>query len=114
MLTSGDVVDLDLGIPQGREAGFRHPAIVVTGQRMLNLGPPVIQIVPTTSTLRPGEFEIRIEPDRSNGLEVESSVQCEQVRGVSTSRIALVRGNVGPVVLAQVRERLAVLLDIPG
>lgn len=31
MLTSGDVVDLDLGLPSGREAGFRHPAIVVIG-----------------------------------------------------------------------------------
>ncbi len=30
MPTSGDVVDLDLGAPEGREAGFRHPAVVVT------------------------------------------------------------------------------------
>ena len=27
MPTSGDVVDLDLGLPAGREAGFRHPAV---------------------------------------------------------------------------------------
>ena len=36
MLTSGDVVDLDLGTPVGREAGFRHPAVVVTAQRILD------------------------------------------------------------------------------
>ncbi len=30
MLTSGDVIDLDLGMPAGREAGFRHPVVVVT------------------------------------------------------------------------------------
>ncbi len=43
MLTSGDVVDLDLGAPAGRDAGFQHPAVVVTAQRILesrgNVGP---------------------------------------------------------------------------
>jgi mRNA-degrading endonuclease toxin of MazEF toxin-antitoxin module len=36
MPTSGDVVDVDLGAPAGSEAGFRHPAVVVTAQRILN------------------------------------------------------------------------------
>lgn len=39
MLTSGDVVELDLGAPEGREAGFRHPAIVVTAQGVLDADP---------------------------------------------------------------------------
>ena len=34
MLTSGDVIDLDLGSPAGSEAGFKHPAIVVTAQQV--------------------------------------------------------------------------------
>lgn len=37
MLTSGDVIDLDLGLPQGQEAGFTHPVIVITAQRILDL-----------------------------------------------------------------------------
>ena len=36
MPISGDVVDLDLGVPEGREAGFGHPAVVVTAQRILD------------------------------------------------------------------------------
>jgi len=37
MPTSGDVVDLDLGTPEGREAGDLHPAVVPTAQRILDL-----------------------------------------------------------------------------
>ena len=52
MPTSGDVVDLDLGVPEGREAGFRHQAVVVTAQRILDANPSVIHVVPLTSTIR--------------------------------------------------------------
>ncbi len=41
MPTSGDIVDLDLGVPERREAGFRHPAVLVTAERILNAGPGV-------------------------------------------------------------------------
>jgi len=46
MLTSGDVVDLDLGLPAGQEAGFRHPVVVVTAQEILDESANVIQVVP--------------------------------------------------------------------
>ncbi len=52
MLTSGDVVELDLGVSTGREAGFRHLVLVVTAQRVLDREPSVVQVVPLTSTVR--------------------------------------------------------------
>ena len=51
MLISGDVVDLDLGLPEGRKAGFRHPAIVITAQRILDAEPSVVHVVPLTTIL---------------------------------------------------------------
>jgi mRNA interferase MazF len=113
MPKSGDVVDLDLGAPEGREAGFRHSAVVVTAQRILDASPTVIHVVPVTSTLRQFHSEIVLAPDDGNGLSVESAAQCHHVRSVSPRRILEVRGNVGGAVLAQIRETLAVLLDIP-
>ena len=112
MLSSGDVVDLDLGLPQGREAGFRHPAVVVSAQRILSAGPAVVFVVPLTSTLREFHSEIRIEPDDQNGLSVPSAAQCQHLRAVSTARIVTARGNVGGMTLAQIREAIAVMLDI--
>lgn len=114
MLTSGDVVDLDLGIPAGREAGFLHPAVVVTAQRILTRAPSVVHVVPLTSTLRPFETEVQIAPDPVNGLAVASAAQCQHLRAVAPARIVEVRGNVGPMVLRQLRESIAILLDIPS
>lgn len=113
MLTSGDLVDLDLGVPRGREAGFRHPAIVVTAQRVLDASPSVLQLVPLSSTERGFASEVPVEPDQRNRLERRSVAQCQHIRAVSTDRLERVVGNVGPVVLSQIRETIGLILDIP-
>lgn len=112
MLTSGDVVALDLGLPEGSEAGLYRLAILVTAQRVLRAGPSVVQVVPLTTTLREYDSEVTVEPDSTNGLHQRSAAQTQHVRAVATSRIADQVGNVGPVVLRRVRDTLAVLLDL--
>jgi len=112
MLNSGDVVQLDLGLPSGREAGFRHPAVVVTAQRILDAGPNVVHVVPLTSTIRRFGSEVRLDPDPSNGLEQPSAAQCQHLRAVSTGRIERVCGNIGVQALTQVREVITVILDL--
>ncbi len=114
MPNSGDVVDLDLGVPEGREAGFVHPAVVVTAQRILDADPSVVHVVSLTSTIRHFHSEVVIEPDPSTGLSGVSAAQCQHLRAVSQGRISAVRGNVGATVVAQIRETIAVLLDLPG
>jgi mRNA interferase MazF len=114
MLSSGDVVELDFGVPFEREAGFARPAIIVTAQRILDGQPAVIQVVPVTTTIRAFRSEVAIEPDSANGLDARSAAQCQHVRAVSTVRVGRVRGNVGPVVLGQLREALALLFDLPS
>jgi mRNA interferase MazF len=113
MPISGDVVDLDLGVPEGREAGFLHPAVLVTAQRILDANPSVVHVVPLTSTIRRFDSEIVIGPDPANGLQDTSAAQCQHLRAVSPTRIASTRGNVGPAAVAQLRETIAVLLDLP-
>lgn len=112
MLTQGDVVALDLGMPSGSEAGLRRPAIVVTAQRVLRGGPNVVQVVPLTRTVRQSSTEVIIEPDDENRLSEPSSAQCQHVRPVATTRVHERTGNVGPVALGEVRETLALLLDL--
>ncbi len=113
MLTSGDIIELDIGAPSGREAGFRHPAVVLTAQRILVREPKVIQIVPLTTTTRGFGSEVLIEPDESNALLYPSSAQCQHIRAVATSRIEAVGGNVGSVTLTQIRETVGLILDFP-
>ncbi len=114
MLTSGDVVTVDLGTPAGREAGFRHPAVVVTAQRVIDGGASVVQVVPLTSQVRGFASEVEIDADPANGLDRRSAVQCQHVRAVATSRLEDRRGNIGAASLAQIREVLGLILDVPG
>ncbi len=111
MLTPGDIVHLDLGTPAGGEAGLQRPAVVVTAARVLRGGPNVVQVVPLTRTVRESGATIVIEPDQANGLGDESSAQCQHVRPVAVTRIRAKTGNVGPVILRELRETLALLLD---
>lgn len=111
MLTSGDVVDLDLGTPSGREAGLRHPGVVVTAQEILGESANVVQVVPLTTTIRGFGSEVEIAADDHNGLTADSSAQCQHIRSVSVDRIEAVRGNVGSSTLSEIREVLALILD---
>ena len=114
MLTSGDVVVVDLGTPAGHEAGFRHPAVVVTAQRVIDAGASVVQVVPLTSQVRGFASDVEVDPDPSNGLDRRSAAQCHHVRAVAASRVEDRLGNVGAALLAQMREILGLILDGPG
>ena len=114
MLNSGDVVYVELGTPIGREAGYRHPAVLVTAQRLLDATPSVVQVVPLTTTLRGFGSEVLIEADGPNGLEKTSSAQCQHVRAVATARLSDRLGNVGITSLAQIRDVLGLILDVPA
>ena len=114
MLISGDVVIVDLGAPTGREAGFRHPAVVVTAKRVIDAGAAVVQVVPLTSQVRGFASEVEVDADPANGLDRRAAAQCQHIRAVATSRVEDRLGNIGVAVLAQIREVLGLILDVPG
>ena len=112
MLNSGDIVYVQLGTPAGREAGFHHPTVVVTAQAILDGSPSVVHVIPLTSTIRGFASEIVIEPHQRAGLDRPSAGQCQHIRSVSPARLGEPIGNVGPAILAQLREMLAIIFDI--
>jgi mRNA interferase MazF len=75
-------------------------------------GPNVVQVVPLTRMIRTSSTETVTDPDGGNRLAACSSAQCQHVRSVAATRIHRRTGNVGPVVLGEVRETLALLLDL--
>lgn len=111
MQSSGDVVEVDLDVPAGSEAGLRRPAVVITADQVLAQGPSVVQVVPLTSTVRAYATEVAVPADPANGLVVDSAAQCQHIRAVAAQRIGRTLGTVGPVILAQVRGTLSTLLD---
>lgn len=112
MLNSGDIVEVDLGTPIGSEAEMRRPAVVVTASGVLRGEPNVVEVVPLTRTIRASGAEVYIEPDGENLLSAPSAAQCQHVRSVSVTRLNTTTGTVGPALLAEIREVLALLLDL--
>jgi len=108
----GDLHLAHLGAPDGNEAGFLRPVVIVTAQAVLDHDPSVVQVVPLTSTIRDYRSEVLVDPDPHNGLEVRSAAQCQHVRAIAVQRLAEPVGSVGPYIVSQVREALADLLDI--
>jgi len=74
----------------------------------------VVHVVPLTTTIRGFGSEVVVESDDDNRLEQASSAQCQHIRAVSFGRVDRVRGNVGAVVLTQIRDVIGLLLDIPS
>jgi mRNA interferase MazF len=83
-----------------------------TAQRILASSPGVIQVVPLTRTIRGHATEVTITADDHNDLAQDSAAQCQHIRAVATSRIIGAKGNVGSVALAQIRDTLALLMDL--
>ncbi len=101
MPISGDVLDLELGSPTGREAGLRRPVVVVTAKEIIDESASVVQVVPLTTTTRAFGSEVEIQADDTNGLEIHSAAQCQHIRSVSVDRVESVRGNVGAAYLVR-------------
>lgn len=112
MRRCGDVQLADLGEPQGREAGFSRPVVIVTAQLVLDQHPSMVHVAPVNSTIRGYRSEVSIEPDPGSGLEVVSVAQCQHIRAIAVGRLADPLGNVGPQALSQIREIIADLLDL--
>jgi mRNA interferase MazF len=65
MLTTGDIVDLDLGSPRDREAGLSLPVVVVTAEEILDQSANGVLVVPLSWTIRPFASEVGIHATRT-------------------------------------------------
>jgi mRNA interferase MazF len=83
----GDVIVVDLGEPAGHEAGLSRPALVVSHDRLAQVG--LITVLPVTRTRLGWPSHVEVEPADS-GLRETSYVQTEQIRTISTERVTRV------------------------
>lgn len=105
----GEVWDLDLGDPIGHEAAFLRPALVVSANRF-NVH-RLVAVCPIGRTRKLYPTRVPILVGRS-GLDVDSFVQVEQVRTVSTDRLVQRRGSASRTELGDVARILRLLLDL--
>lgn len=112
-MKAGDIYRVDFGDPAGSEPGFVRPALLVTADNVLQRRPRTVHVVPITSNVvRALPTEVLLE---NGDLPRQSAAQAHLCTVISTSRMVedIPEGNVGPIVLAQIRSVLGDLLDIP-
>lgn len=104
-MRAGDVVHIDFGTPARGEPGLVRPGVIVTSGDVLEFRQAAVVVVPCTTTRRGWLTEIEVE---DVGI-----VQAHLPTCISVDRIVKSTDtNVGPVVLRQIRELIAELLEI--
>jgi len=107
----GEIWDLDLNPTKGREQAGRRPALIVSVDQF-NRGPAeLIVAVPLTRSDRGIRWHVAVQPPEG-GLTDRSFAKCEDVRSLSKSRLARYRGRISAATMAEVEDRLRILLGL--
>ncbi len=107
----GEVWDLDLDPTRGRGQAGHRPALVISVDPF-NEGPAdLVVAIPLTGTERNIRWHVPVTPPEG-GLSGRSFIKCEDVRSLSKSRLARYRGRVSRKTIAEVEDRLRILLGL--
>jgi mRNA interferase MazF len=107
----GEVWLIDFDPIRGHEQAGRRPALILSVDAF-NAGPAdLVVTVPITKTLRAIPTHVVIRPPEG-GVRMDSALLCEAVRSVSKERLAVKWGRVSPQTLAEVEDRVRILLGL--
>ncbi len=107
----GQVWLVDLDPTRGHEQAGRRPALIVSTNGF-NRGPAgLVVVLPITTVARGIRWHVEVPPPEG-GLRQRSFIKCEDVRSISTERLVTLWGSVVAGTLAQVEQRLRILLEL--
>lgn len=110
-LVRGEVWEAEFDPVRGREQAGRRPAVIVSADRF-HQGPAQLAFVlPLTRTDRESPWQVALHPPEG-GVTATSFVMCDQLRVFSVERLLRRRGEVSRSSLAEIEDRLRVLLDL--
>lgn len=95
----------------GHEQGGDRPCMIVSDDRLNHGRATLVIVVPVTRTDRSLSSHVRIEPPEG-GLVAVSFAQCENIRSISKQRLRSKCGKVSATTLAEVEDRMRMLLSL--
>ena len=107
----GEVWLVNLNPTRGHEQAGTRPALVVSVDLFNQGAAGLVVVLPITSKLKGVPLHVEVDPPEG-GLTMKSFIKCEDVRSVSKERLLHKLGAVSPVTLADVMDRLRILLDL--
>ena len=111
MIWRGELYDVDLGHPIGREPAFIRPAIVVSADILNNGAGELVVVVPIGSRSYGLRSHVELQPGAS-GLDHPSYARCDQLRVVPTKRIVRRRGTAMVEEINAISQALRFTLDL--
>ena len=107
----GEIWLVGLDPTKGREQAGMRPALVISVDIFNHGAAELVVAIPITSMAKGIPLHIQVDPPEG-GLSMTSYVKCEDVRSISTSRLAKKLGTVTPSTIDAVEDRLRILLGL--
>jgi mRNA interferase MazF len=107
----GEVWLADLNPTRGHEQAGRRPVLIIS-EDTFNQGPAgLVIVIPLTSTHRGVPAHVPITPPEG-GLRAPSVLLCDAIRSIAKERLVQPWGTVSLSTMAQVEDRLRILLGL--
>jgi mRNA interferase MazF len=107
----GEIWLVELSPVRGHEPAGRRPALVISVDEF-NHGPAgLVHVIPLTTKEKGIPLHVEVLPPEG-GLTRRSFLKCEDLRSVAKERLVEAWGSVGPETLAEVEDRLRILLGL--
>src|SRR2546422_9869594 len=107
----GEIWLADFHPTRGREQTGRRPVLVLSVD-FFNAGPAdLIVVLPLTSTQRDIPLHVKISKG-DGGTRNDSAILCEAIRSISKDRLISRWGALSREAVAEVEDRLRILLDL--
>ena len=95
----------------GREPKGKRPCLVISADGLNQSRAELAIVIPITSKAKGFPSHVIVDPPEG-GLNVGGFIKCEDIRSISTGRLLQRWGSVSVDTLAEVREKLRLLLNI--
>ncbi|MBD2692853.1 type II toxin-antitoxin system PemK/MazF family toxin [Anabaena catenula] len=110
-ISRGDIWFVDLNPVRGHEQAGKRPCLIISVD-LFNQSPSgLVVVLPITSKYKGIPFHVEVNPPEG-GLSLQSFIKCEDVRSISVERLTNKLGVVSEQILAEVEERLRILMGL--
>lgn len=107
----GEIWLIDLNPVRGREQAGVRPGLVVSTDLFNHSPADLVILAPLTTRKKGIRSHVPIKPPEG-GLDRASYIKCEDIRSVSKDRLIKRLGVVSPPTVAEVEDRLRILLEL--
>jgi mRNA interferase MazF len=110
-IARGEIWLVDLNPVRGHEQAGKRPCLIISVDLFNQGASGLVVVLPITSKDKGIPFHVKINSPEG-GMKTQSFIKCEDVRSISVERLDKCWGNVSSGTLAEVEDRLKILMGL--